>query len=139
MATIVHVVLGIKGIDAKREGQVAQRQIGEWILQHYGTEEEVFTYREKVPYYACGHWRNIAYETSEQGFWESVEKEPRAFLVFYSHLASLDPIPVNVEAAPIPLRKVGELPEPFSKRRSIEIWLWERTPKPIPPIDLPKK
>jgi hypothetical protein len=126
LVTIVAIVLGVRAVAARRLDDMAQLEAANWILEHYGHGEVIFTDREKLPYYAGGQWRPLGGDAAT--VLGSVQAHDRAWVAFYPDRLRF--VPGLRELAERPasgLRLVQSFDEPEKGEGSqLALYIWER-------------
>lgn len=126
LIAIVALVLGVRSAAARRLDDMAQLAAADWILEHYGDGEVIFTNREKLPYYAGGEWRPLGVEPA--AVLRRVQSHDRAWLAFYpERLRGVRGLRELVERPASGLRLAQSFDEPErAKGTQFALYLWER-------------
>lgn len=120
-----------KSVDPHRADQRMQRVAAQYILDHGGAGQRIYTSREKVAYYAGGDLEPLTPGYAEQ-LVHRVAGQERAWIAFYRERfgVSSEEIDALLESLGPGLRRVGNWAEPASRRpRHLELYLYER---PVP-------
>ncbi len=126
---LVAAVLVPKATAAHRADQRAQRIAAEYILEHGGPGQRIYTDREKIAYYAGGQLLPLGPGGLEEPF-RNLAAEHRAWLVFYRERLgpSTEEIDGRLGALGVALTPHGRWDERASRRpRHLELYLYERS------------
>lgn len=123
---IAMVVMIPKAVAPQRQGQLAQRDAAQWILEQHGVDESIFTKREKVPYYAGGEYHDL--RSSPAKILIEMKQHDRAWLVFYEETVDQDCAGLlhYIEKRDTGLELVREFSETDSgKPRTLQLYRWQ--------------